>query len=272
VSGKIDSANSAFNEERYWTDRLEETFSLGGVGWLGLSEPFNRWMYRVRRRLFLRAAARAVSGTPARVLDVGSGTGFYVDLWHALGVAHVTGADLTRVAVDRLGTRYPNDRFLQLDITTGLDGLDTGHFDAVSAMDVLFHVVDDVRYQRAIEHLSQLLAPGGVLLFTENLLHGRSLRAAHQVSRDIDWIGACLEGNGLDVIARRPMFVMMNTPIDSNSSFLHCWWAVLSSTLRRWPRSAGALGAVLYPAELVLTSLLREGPSTELVVCRKRPE
>ena len=152
----------AFNEEHYWTTRLEETFSLGGCRTaLGLSEPFNRWMYRVRRRLFLPAAASVVFQADARVLDVGSGTGFYVDLGHTLGVDKVTGSDLTRVAVDRLSVRYPNDRFVQLDITAGLEGVEAGHFDAASAMDVLFHVVDDGGYRRAIEHLAHLLAPGG---------------------------------------------------------------------------------------------------------------
>ena len=67
------------------------------------------------------------------------------------------------------------------------------------------------------------------------------------------------------------MFVLMNTPVDSSRRVLHRWWAGLSSAMRRWPRVAGVLGAALYPAELLLTSMLREGPSTELVVCRKRP-
>jgi hypothetical protein len=32
-----------------------------------------------------------------------------------------------------------------------------------------------------------------------------------------------------------------------------------------------AAGALTYPLELALVSRLREGPSTELMVCRRRP-
>jgi SAM-dependent methyltransferase len=262
---------SSFEDERYWSARLEETFSLAGAGWLGLSEPFNRWMYAVRRRLFLRAVRAAVpERRSARVLDVGSGTGFYVRLWHELGVEQVTGSDLTEVAVARLNERHPRDRFVQLDIATHFEDRDLGEFHAVSAMDVLFHIVDDDRYERAVGNLSRMLRPGGVLVFSENLLHGDSVRTRHQVSRDIGRIRSLLDRNELEVMTRRPMFVLMNTPVDSRSRLLHRWWGTLTAVLRRWPQTGRPLGAILYPAELALTSMFSEGPSTELVVCRKR--
>ena len=39
-------------------------------------------------------------------------------------------------------------------------------------MDVLFHIVDDEGYARAIRNLAALLAPGGLLVLTENFLTG----------------------------------------------------------------------------------------------------
>ena len=41
---------TTFDPKRYWSDRLAKSYSLMGVGWLSLGEPFNRWMYRVRRQ------------------------------------------------------------------------------------------------------------------------------------------------------------------------------------------------------------------------------
>jgi SAM-dependent methyltransferase len=260
-----------FDPRRYWEERLEGTFTLGGVGWFGLGESFNRWMYRVRRRVFARTA-RKVAGDlrGARVLDVGSGTGFYIERWHELGAREVSGVDLTDVAVEGLRERFPEDRFQQVDITAGTGDLPSGQFDAISIMDVLFHVVDDDRYRLAIANLHELLRPGGVLILTENLLHGSWHRGEHQVSRDADWILDLLRTSGFDVLARGPLFVLMNTPVDSNSRLLKAWWWLLMNVTARARWLGGPVGAALYPVETALTAVLREGPTTEIVAARKR--
>jgi SAM-dependent methyltransferase len=261
---------SDFNPQSYWSERLDRSFSIGGVGWLGLGESFNRWAYRVRRRIFLRTARGVIADMPtARVLDVGTGTGFYVERWHELGAREVFGADLTDVAVERLRARYPGDSFVQLDVAGDVSALPAGQFDAVSIMDVLYHVVDDDGYARSIANLNTLLRPDGVLILSENLLHGAWQRTEHQVSRDVDWILGLLNRNGFDVVKRRPVFVLMNTPIDSNSRLLGFTWSKLMSLVKLRPRLGSVLGAVLYPLELALTALMREGPSTEIVAARK---
>jgi hypothetical protein len=67
-----------FDPLEYWEDRHGKSSGLAGVGYLGL-KGYNEWMYRVRRHVFRRALrpyAARLRG--ARVLDVGSGTGFYL--------------------------------------------------------------------------------------------------------------------------------------------------------------------------------------------------
>ena len=260
-----------FDPKRYWEERLEGTFSLGGVGWIGLGEGFNRWMYRVRRGVF-RRTVRRVAGDLAgkRVLDVGVGTGFYVERWTELGVRDITGIDLTDVAVRGLSERYPEHRFVQADITAGTGDLPPESFDAISIMDVLFHVVDDERYERAFANLHSLLRPGGVLVFTENLLHGDWHRSQHQVSRDAGWILGLLDRTGFEHLSTRPLFVLMNTPVDSRSRLLRGWWWLLMNVLARAPWIGGPLGAAIYPAETALTATLRKGPTTKIVAARKR--
>lgn len=261
---------SRVDEQQYWSERLARTYSLDGVGWHGLGESYNRSMYWVRRRLFLRTVRAVLPHREAlEVLDVGSGTGFYIRLWHELGVKGVTGSDLTQVAVERLRARFPGDQVHQLDITARADRVELGPFDAISAMDVLFHVLDDERYAQALVNLGDLLRPGGTLLLSENLIHGSPVRVEHQVSRSIGWIESRLRDAGLEIVSRRPMFVLMNTPVDSRSPLLQLWWRSLTSGLHRWPRLAPLAGMSLGVAELALTAVVREGPSTELVVCRK---
>ncbi len=264
---KADSP-STFEPERYWSERLEQTYSLAGVGWLGLGEPFNRWMYAVRRRVFRRTIRASVDLEGARVLDVGSGTGFYVGLWRELGVADITGSDLTGVAVERLRYLFPEVRFEQLDISGDRPELG-GPYDAISAMDVLFHIVDDEGYARAFRNLATLLTPGGRLVFTENLLHAETQRAEYQTSRSLDEVEGLLRDAGLEVELRRPMFVLMNTPVDSDSAFLRRTWTAVNLLVQRGPRWGSLAGSVLYPIDVALSRWLTEGPSTEIVVCRK---
>jgi SAM-dependent methyltransferase len=257
-----------FDPERYWSNRLEQSYSLEGVGYLGMGDAYNRWMYAVRRAVFVRVAKEFVDVPRARVLDTGSGTGFYVALWRELGATDVTGSDLTAVAVERLGAGFPDTDFHQLDLTQPL-AAELGQFDVVSAMDVLFHIVDDAGYAQAIENLARLLTPGGTLILSENLVHGRTDRGEHQASRTIEEVSGLLRRAGLATELRRPLFVLMNTPVDSGSAFLHRLWTAVNVLVRGGPRRAWAVGAAMYPLELVLTRVVREGPSTEIVVCRK---
>ena len=39
-----------------------------------------------------------------------------------------------------------------------------------------------------------------------------------------------------------------------------------------WNPLGAVLGAVLYPLELALVARLKEGPSTELMLCRRLPD
>jgi SAM-dependent methyltransferase len=261
---------TAFDPRSYWEQRLSEHYTLDGVGYLGLGEGFNRWMYRVRRHVFLREARRLFSDPrELRVLDVGSGTGFYLDRWHELGVASVTGSDLTQVAVVNLQQRNPLDAIAAFDVGGDDHPFGSTRFAAVSMMDVLFHVVDDQRFRRAFTSVFELLEPGGVLIFSENFLHGDAIRLPHQASRSLREIDQSLADAGFDVLRRRPVFCLMNAPLDSDSRLLWRWWSGLHRVASRRHRLGAAIGALLYPLELVFVSRLGEGPSTELMICRR---
>jgi SAM-dependent methyltransferase len=261
---------AADDRREFWERRLSRDYSLEGVGWAGMGEPFNAWMYRVRRHVFLRAL-RPLLSEPAGLsaLDVGAGTGFYVDRWHELGVSAVTGTDITETAVERLTARYPAETFLRVDIGAEDPPLAPGSFDVASAMDVLFHIVDDTRFARAFANLARLLKPGGLLAFSDNFLHTPEQRVSHQSSRSLADVEAVVRAAGFDVLDRVPMFALLNTPLDSSSRTLHASWRVLQTLCGVHPALGGAAAAALYPLELALVTRLREGPSTELMLCRR---
>ncbi len=259
----------AFDPRAYWEERLAKEYDLTGVGYRGLGPDFNAAMYRVRAHVFHHVVRRLALPTKPRVLDVGSGTGFYVERWLERGPVDLVASDITSVAVDALAERFPGVEVRRLDIGDP-DPLPGERFDVVSAFDVLFHIVDDERYARAIGNVASVLESGGWFVFSDNFLRAGTVRAKHQVSRSLSEITDALRGAELEVVRRVPMFVLMNAPVDSRSRLLKRRWTRLSARLAAGPDRGKRAGAVLYPIELALTAVLRESPSTEVMVCRKR--
>lgn len=261
-----------YTPKQYWEERLRSHDGLLGVGYTRLGRHFNGWMYRVRRRVFLREARRAGAAGAGSVLDIGSGTGFYIDCWQALGARQITGVDITRVAVEQLAARYPAYTFHELNIAAPDAPAQIGaQFDAVSMIDVIYHIVDDAEFRRALANVQALLRPGGAFIFCDFLLHAPPLREqAHVRQRTLDEVQAALDAAGLVIERRVPFFVLMNQPVDSRSPLLKLYWKGLSFAASLHDLLGGALGALLYPLESLLVAALRESPSTELIVCRKR--
>lgn len=270
VSEARDSAES-FDPEGFWEGMHTQYRSCEATGFVGLGVGFNVWMYRIRRHVLRRALAKAgVSLEGATVLEVGAGTGFYVRRWLELGAAHVRGIDLSAKAVKALRAEFPTVDFVRGDIAEPPRELLSRRYDLVSAFDVLYHIVDDGRFLRAIANIGEVTRPGGHLLLSDNFLHGPAIRGREQVSRSLAEIDDALAAAGFETVLRVPMFVLMNNPIDSQSRCLHQSWRAIQRTCYRSQSVGAVLGAVLFPVELLLTRLSREGPSTELVICRRR--
>ncbi len=259
-----------FDPREYWERRLSHDLSVGGVGFQGLGRRYNEWLYRIRRHVFLRRMrALGLNFDRALVLDVGSGSGFYVDAWKRLGVRGIVGCDLTGVAVRELRQKYPEDQFHQVDIGGDLGVLGGYRFDLISAFDVLFHIVDDHAFERALRNISSLLKPGGLLIFSDNFLHGETLRGPHQVSRSLRDIERTLAGTGFQIVQHVPMLFLMNSPVDSSNRALLAFWQGLSKFVSLHEAFGFMLGAMMYPVELGCVSLSKGSPTTEMMICKK---
>jgi SAM-dependent methyltransferase len=260
---------SSFDPQQYWERRLATSSGLEGVGYLGLGQPFNAWMYRSRRRQFKRLVqAHMVQIKEARVLDVGSGTGEYVRCWQELGAGGVVASDLTSTAVERLKAGHPSLEVRKVDVSSASAEL-PGRLNAVSCMDVLFHIVDDEACERAIRNMSSALVPGGFLYISENFVHVDKSDQEHFKLRSLAEYERMITAAGLTIVDRRPMFHLMNAPVDSNSRWLHLWWSFVIGVCARSHKLGGLLALVVYPLEQLLIKMRKEGVSTELMVCQK---
>jgi SAM-dependent methyltransferase len=255
---------------QYWEDRLHANYSLKGVGCSRFGSHYNQWLYRVRERVLRRElASLKLDLTEANVLDVGSGTGFYVDFWRRQGVRSVSGCDLTETAVSGLQNRFPGHRFFQCDIGGDLPPGVTGQFDVVSAFDLLYHIVDDARYETAFHNISRLLVTGGLFCFSELFLHRDAERGIHVVFRPLSHIERLLAESGFEILTRRPVFVSMNEPLDTESAATMFIWKLMMQPARMSETLGWLWGAALSPVDLLLTRFMKESPSTEMMLCRK---
>lgn len=259
-----------FNAREYWESRLGDNFGLGGVGRLNWGTRYNRWAYRVRRRVFIRLVRSLnLDFGSVRVLDIGAGTGFYVDCWQDLGVRSLTGIDLTDVAVNGLGKKYPESAFYRVDIGNDISAIQGTRYDVISCMDVLFHIVEHRSYQKALENVYSLLRPGGFFVFTEAFAHESASCSRHVVHRGEHEIITILQRVGFRIVRRGPFLVLMNAPVDPQRRLLRMYWRTLQGVVQGVPFGGAVAGAILYPIELALVSLLSRSPSTNIVLCQR---
>lgn len=265
---------SKFNPKNYWENRLKRNFGLDGVGCLKQGKCYNNWLYKIRENVFIRRVkAVGINFNKVTVLDIGSGTGFYIDRWKDLGVKTIVGADIASAAIKELKQRYPDKELYQLDIGDNVEIFKERKFNVVSAFDILFHIVDDKHYEKAIRNIYSMLKPGGFFIFSENFLHRETVRETtkvkYQVCRSLSVIKKILEDAGFKIIERTPMFVLMNHPIDSKNYLWRMLWRIMAKIISINEFSGFLFGAILYPLELICLSLIKEGPSTEMMICKK---
>ena len=157
---------SAEPPDAYWSSRLNRDFSLRGTGHIAYSEGYNAWMYRAKGRA-LRRALRHVRPTPD-ALDVGVGTGWCLDVLHGMG-ARINGCDIVEESIDRASERFREGEFFRVDISSERIPKEAASYDLVTALDVLYHVVDDAGWEQAVREIARVLRPGGILIATDGL-------------------------------------------------------------------------------------------------------
>lgn len=265
-----------YDAKEYWSKRLDGNISLTGVGFAHFGESYNEYMYKMKRIVLERTILKYKFNIEStRILELGCGSGFYVDIWHNLDAADLVGIDITNESVKHLSAKYSKYSFYEADITSSTLINDLpflrGKFDLITAFDVLFHVVDDDKLEQAIKNIRLLCSEDGYIFITDVFLHQRPYNEYfHYKSRLLKDYIQILGRNGIEIVNRTPVHYLANAPFDISSKllqkiFLRFWWRKI---VRIIERKTHLLGPLFFGLDLVLTRLFKESPSTEMIICR----
>jgi SAM-dependent methyltransferase len=174
--------------------------------------PWQRWLYRAKERAYRRLLdEQGVAVRGRRVLDFGCGAGYFEDVWERAGATTTVGVDVVPATIERLAAEHPRRSYVCADLSSAPEALDPlGDFDLVTAIDVVYHILDDERLERTLAALVKALRPAGHFLFTDALREHEP--QSHVRFRSLAWWRRQLDTHGFSLVARRPVAVLHNRP------------------------------------------------------------
>lgn len=160
-----------------WSQRYERLLADGELDDTatikrGASALRTRYHYNAVENALLEQALHGALPERPSVLDVGAGSGHWIDFYRdVLDAREVVGIEISDAAADALARRYANVDGVTIvhgDVTAEGFALDR-RFDVANAIDVLFHVVDDDAWRRTLRTLAGHVADGGRLVVGEHV-------------------------------------------------------------------------------------------------------
>jgi SAM-dependent methyltransferase len=269
----------AYDPRDHWA-KLHARGDLTAVGQSALPAKLNAWIYRaLERRVRWFARRHRLANGVGAAFDVGAGTGYWVRVWHDLGIPRVDGCDLVPEAVSRLEAEFGThgDRFIAADIGAADAALPADCYTLVSVMNVLLHLTDDVAFDRALANVAGLVAPGGRLLLVEPILVDPSYarpttETQTSRARPLAAYRDPLLAAGLELVELRGASAMANNPIEAGTRTAYDrfvrWWRWVAKRAKTSPGSVRWLGPLMLLLDRIVLAT-GAAPSSKIVLFRR---
>jgi phospholipid N-methyltransferase len=265
---------SEYKPAEYWDVRYEN-FDITSSGHKDLPLTYNAWLYKMKMKKISAAACSDIDDfTKIKVMEMGCGTGVYVDLWKKHGVCDLKGLDIANNAVEELKKKFPEFTFHKEDLSdkTLVDRHGKEKYALVTAIGVLVHIVDDKLFSDAVQNISDFVSKDGIVLVSDYVVRGDTAEErTHMKLRVADQFHREFEEAGLELVRQVPFHFFMIAPFDTPSFLaglmLPRIYTILNKMIHRFPRHTGGF---LYIVDLLATRLPGQGPSEKLFVYRKK--
>jgi 2-polyprenyl-3-methyl-5-hydroxy-6-metoxy-1,4-benzoquinol methylase len=263
-----------YEASEFWNKRYKRC-DLTTSGHIDLPFDYNYWMYELKKNKVRKSVLRYLSPSQlaeARIMDLGCGTGIYVDMWKNQGVQQLVGLDISSVAVDLLNEKYKGYSFYTEDLADPALPSKYGaeSYDVVTAIGVLVHILDDKAFSSALKNMVDMLADDGIIILVEYLRKGPAQEGSYMKVRSFPWYKQELKKVGLELLEQKPVYFFMGRPYDVNGRLANYFFNTAfrwnRALIRRFPKF---MGAVLYAFDSFVTRFMKDGPSEEILVCKK---
>jgi SAM-dependent methyltransferase len=162
--------HSAINDEKWW----DTNFYTEGVSDKQTIAPkkndsYATYHYNSIELLILRHilnSPKKIDFSQVKLLDIGSGAGHWIDFWKKQGVVHIDSVDVSKSSFNFLVNKYQDDNNVNISHGKVGDVLKSNHnkYTIVSAIGVMFHIVDDQEWIETIQKIYDSLEKGGIFI------------------------------------------------------------------------------------------------------------
>lgn len=215
-----------------------------------IGEAASRYHYNAVENSIIQYLALHPPAPGASVLDIGSGAGHWIDFYRTVFAAgrfvavEISGPDVETLRRRFHGADPTAVRVVEADVSDV--GFDLGErFDIVNAIGVMFHIVDDDRWERGVRNLAAHLADDGVVIVGGQFGH---------VTHNVQFHGADDYASFDELRATRTPVALVNKRIRSR---------------RRWDRAARAAGLEIVDLERTQRPKQLFTPENNVLVLRR---